>query len=608
MTHYFCSTFSREYVYKGLLLYQSLLRWDDDFHFFMVCLHDEAKELLERMSLEKATILSLSEVEFKDAPLAGVKKLRSDKEYIWSSKASVMLYILESFPHIDHVVWLDGDTCFCSDPAPIFAEWGKASILLTEERWRRSEAHKVNHFGRYNTGFMGFKNNTDAIRCLQWFRKRLLAWCYDRHENNLWSDQLYVNDWLTRFRNVGVVKSKGINVTPYYIQECKVTRKDEAVYIDGDRLVLFHFYGFRPYDGNEFDLCRYRLSLPDKVIKEIYMPYLHACNEVLKQISKVDRTFYLVTKPKDQYIQNYFNLSANISAEEKMPNICTILTKDYLVQGLTLYSSLKRHTPRFQFWVLCVDQLTYDLLERLQLENVHLVSVQTMATRKLTRLKSKRQLHEFCWTLKSSFLSYVIKNNFNVDSVLYMDADLFFYQDCREIYDDWGESSVYLTKLWLPPSWEKKVGKYSAGLIGIKRDKSGRATLESWRRKCLHWCYDRREKGLWADQKYLDAWPQVASGVRISANVGINAGPWNIKRNYAVDEKEGSLRFGSRKLVCYHFSGFRILSENEFVLCNRKKLPGKAEPIYAVYLYYLQQSMNQLKSIDNDVIGKITGV
>ena len=288
MTHYYCSIFSQDYAYKGLLLHNSLLRWDKDFHFFMFCLHDKAKELYEQMNLINATIIPFYAVEKEDCQLQAVKATRSDKEYIWTSKATVMLYILKHFQQTDHIVWLDGDTFFYSNPEPIFQEWGQYSIMLTEERWKKVD---IEQFGRYNTGFMGFKRDEQAIQCLNWFRNSLIKWCYDKHENNLWSDQVYVNDWLERFNNVGVIKNMGINVTPYMIMGRKITRGNNDLYVNGEKLIMYHAYGFRYYNGNEFDLCSYLLPLSDEVLKWIYLPYIRDCNYIMGKIRKVDKDF-----------------------------------------------------------------------------------------------------------------------------------------------------------------------------------------------------------------------------------------------------------------------------------------------------------------------------
>ncbi len=607
MTHYYCSTFSKDYAYKGLLLYNSLLRWDNDFHFFMICLHDEVKELYEQMNLKYATILTLSAVEREDRRLQVAKETRSDKEYVWTSKASVMLFILKHFQHTDHIIWLDGDTFFYSNPDPIFEEWGEYSILLTEERWRKTDKHKINHYGRYNTGFMGFKRDEHAIQCLNWFRNSLIEWCFDKREYNLWSDQLYVNDWLERFNNVGVIQNMGINVNPYIMIGNQATKDGNNIYINGEKLILFHHYGFRYYDGNEFDLCSYMLSFSDDVLKWIYLPYIRACNEIMDQICKVNQYFYPLSKPKGQLIRNYFNLEANETAGEETPNICTLLTKDYVIQGLALYYSLKRHTPRFQLWVLCVDNTTYYLLEKMNLDNVTLISLENIRSKILAKIERKRQLHEFCWTVKASLVTFLIKNNYNLNSILYMDADLFFFMDARGIYNEWGDNSVFLTKLWLGRNWTQKVGRYSAGLIGFKRDQTGMKCLQSWRRQCLKWCYDRRENGLWADQKYLDDWPRLFSGIKISKHKGINAGPWNIKRGYKVHAEGNDFYFDNMKLICYHFSGFEITNEIEFELCNRKKIPAKAKNIYSIYIEEIRKVIAQIKSVDSSFIHSITG-
>ena len=600
MTHYYCSIFSKDYAYKGLLLYESLKKWDKDFHFFMICLHDEAVKLYEKMNLKNATIISLAAVEREDPQLLAVKNTRSDKEYIWTSKASVMLYILKNFQYTGHIVWLDGDTYFYSSPEPIFKEWGQSSVLLTGEKWRRNKKSKTYYFGKYNTGFMGFKRDEQALQCLSWFRKKLIRWCYDKHVDNLWSDQTYVSDWPDRFAGVGVVKNAGVNVTPYIIMGSKVSTDGSHVYVNGDKLVLYHHYGFKYYNGREFDLCSYALSFShDTVLKGIYLPYIRACKSIMERIQKVDNNYYPEVKPHKDFIRNYFNLDANEDSDRGKLNICTLLTKDYVIQGLALYKSLKKHTPRFRLWVLCVDETSHKLLEKMNLAHVNLVSLKNIRTKRLAKVQRKRQIHEFCWTLKAWFLTYLLKNNYNLDSLLYLDADMFFFKDAGAIYREWGDHSIFLTRLGLSPGWERKSGKYSAGLVGFKRDYTGLKCLRSWRQKCLKWCFDRRENGLWGDQKYLDDWPGTFSAVKISRNIGINAGPWNI-RKAGIYAKGDTIYLDNRELICYHFSGFKIAGENDYKLCTRKRLPAKVKNIYSAYADEIKKAIAEIKSVDKE--------
>lgn len=603
MKHFYCSSFSKGYAYKGLLLYESLLKWDKDFHFFFICLHPEVKELYKKMNLKHATLISLSDLEGQDPELLTVKGSRNEKEYAWTVKASVMLHLFNNFPQIDHIVWLDGDTFFYSDPQPIFEEWGSQSIVLTEEKW--SEANKKRRYTRgiFNTGFMGFKRDNHALNCLSWFREKLIQWCYDRLEDGLWSDQLYVNDWPTRFQ-AGIIKNLGVNVGPCIIQDCSLTKKGEDFYVNGEKLIFYHSYGFRYFDGNEFDLCSYIMTFKDNVIQWIYQPYIDACRQIVARIRQVKKDFYPQTRPRHQFIRNYYNLAANTGGLGPGPHICTLFTKDYLIQGLALYNSLRQTTPDFHLWVLCVDDEAYTLLAKMNLPKVTLISLENVKTERLAALASQRKNNEFCWTLKASFVMYLLKNNVNLDSILYLDADLYFFQDVKSIHREWGDKSIFLTKLWLGPKWAKKVGTFSAGLIGFKRDRGGMRCLASWRRKCLKWCSQRPDRGRWADQKYLDRWPSITDSITISSNKGINTGPWNIRKGTVVQETNQALTFEDQPLICYHFSGFELISQNEVELCNRKRLPEHAEKIYSTYLRAIFKAIRQVKAVDASFMAK----
>jgi hypothetical protein len=305
MTHYYCTVLSKGYVHRGLILYNSLKKYDQDFYFFFVCMDDELYSLLESMALDRAILLTMNQIEAQDPELAAIKATRNDKEYIWSSKSSVFLYLFRNYPKLNHIVWLDGDIEFYSDPEPIFDELRKCSILLAKERFVEADSGLNDIYGIFNTGLMGFEKNDNAINCIQWFRSKCIEWCYDWVEPGKWSDQMYVNNWPVMFNDVRVIKDIGINVTAWNIQGAEVNKLDNDIYINGERLVFYHYSGLKFINYNEFDLCSY-IDLPKDVKELIYKPYIEKYQNAVNYVNRFVDNFYNGLNYKEYTYRNYY--------------------------------------------------------------------------------------------------------------------------------------------------------------------------------------------------------------------------------------------------------------------------------------------------------------
>lgn len=284
--HNYCSIISNKYIQKGLLLYNSLNKHDKNFRFFFVCLNDEVKSLLKVMKLEKAIILSIDQIENDDSQLAAVKATRSEKEYAWTSKASIFLYLFKNYPEIDHILWLDGDIVFYSSPEPIFQEMSLCSVLLTKERFKGQNIKLNNIYGIYNTGLMGFKRDKNAINFIKWYRKKCIEWCYNKIIPGKWSDQMYLNKIHEKFNWIRVSKNIGINVTAWNVQGCRIEKLNDDIYIDGKKLIFYHYSGFVYVNDEEFKLCNY-IDLQADVVKFIYIPYVSNYKQMTNHVNNL---------------------------------------------------------------------------------------------------------------------------------------------------------------------------------------------------------------------------------------------------------------------------------------------------------------------------------
>jgi len=288
MTYNFCTLFDRNYLYKGLALYNSLLEHCDEFNLWIVCFDDISYSLLQKMNLKNVNLISLKE--FEDKELLSIKHTRSVAEYCWTCTPSVLLYIIKKEKSLDQIAYLDADLFFYSNPAPIFREFCEGSILITEHRYAKNLKYHSKKYGKYNVQFMIFRNDTIGLDCLEWWRDKCIEWCYAKPENGKFGDQKYLDDWTSRFKNVIVLKSKGGGLAPWNLPNYNLSNIEDEIYVNDNLLIFYHFHTFNILKSTKFDLVKsYRLT--KKQIDLIYMSYIKTIKYVIDITYNTDPTF-----------------------------------------------------------------------------------------------------------------------------------------------------------------------------------------------------------------------------------------------------------------------------------------------------------------------------
>src|SRR2546421_3029872 len=284
-----------------------------------------------------------------------------------------------------------------------------------------------------------------------------------------------------------------------------------------------------------------------------------------------------------------------------MYDFCTYFDHRYLIRGLALYQSLRRHCAPFRLWVLCMDAACYETLSALALPDVHLIAREDFEAgdEGLLAAKQTRSLIEYYFTCTPSLPLYVLKHQPDVSLITYLDADLFFFADPRPVYDEIADHSVAIIGHRFPPKLrEREVnGLYNVGFLAFRRDEQGLDCLRGWREQCIEWCYDRLEGGRFADQKYLDAWPGRFPNLIVLNHKGANLAPWNID-NYGISVRDGAVRVDDQPLIFFHFHLLKRLGgrlyEHDLAAYGVKPTKAILRGIYAPYIRAMSEADRML--------------
>jgi hypothetical protein len=245
-----------------------------------------------------------------------------------------------------------------------------------------------------------------------------------------------------------------------------------------------------------------------------------------------------------------------------MQNFCTYFDINYLHRGLALYNYLEKTGEPFTLWILCFDEQTYDIINKLALPHVKSISEREFekGDDSLVATKSKRTRVEYYWTSTPSLPLYIFRQDNSINLLIYLDADIFFYSSPKAITDELGDNSILIIPHDYSLEYEAHIeaGIYNVGIIAFRRDTNGIASLNWWRERCIEWCYSKYENGHIGDQTYLNDFPGKFEKVKVSSNIGINAAPWNVAKYGLKRDDKGNLFIAETSLVCFHFHAMKF--------------------------------------------------
>jgi hypothetical protein len=281
--------------------------------------------------------------------------------------------------------------------------------------------------------------------------------------------------------------------------------------------------------------------------------------------------------------------------------LCTICDWPYLARLLVLVRSLQRVDPALTLHVVCLDEPTRRYLEKrpgiiaTAVSEVERGDPEVLATRRF------RTQTGYAWTLKPAICLHVLRSRPDAGAVLFLDADLMFFDSPEPIFDELARGSVLLVpeRHVAPAAWTRAGGRpdlgtaagetwgfYNSGTVGFRRDRAGLAALGWWREQCLSGGQDWGAPGARGDQWNLNPVPNRFGGVRIIDHPGVGLAPWNA-RGTTLECRGAHLLADGRPVVFYHFQSLRLRHESVVSRLtgwrgnDLGRLPGVTPPLRA---------------------------
>jgi hypothetical protein len=277
----FCTLFDTRYMARGLALYNSLERTCKSYHLYIFAFDENCEHYLKEKNLINATIIGLSQ--FEDNELLEIKSQRSFAEYCWTCTPSTILFCLNNYK-IDSCTYLDADLYFFDTPSILFDEINGSSIGITKHNYYFLYDQSSSS-GEYCVQFMYFRNDTEGIKALKWWRGKCIDWCFNYLEDGRFGDQGYLKEMLLLFSDVHVIVNEGAGMAPWNILKYKMLdpRGNQFMIKTTHQKinpVFYHFHYLRYAQRNS----RYYVN-PGKVfftrgvLQSLYIPYL---NEIIR--------------------------------------------------------------------------------------------------------------------------------------------------------------------------------------------------------------------------------------------------------------------------------------------------------------------------------------
>ena len=239
-----------------------------------------------------------------------------------------------------------------------------------------------------------------------------------------------------------------------------------------------------------------------------------------------------------------------------MINLCTVSDNNYLLKGLTLYESLKKHSKDFILHYLCIDEESYTSLKSFECASLKVYSVDSLIQKDPLLLNLKNSEYKyFCWSLASYFSNYLLLKG---NSITYIDSDIYFHDNIEVILNEIGGRDVGIFRhRQFPLSTYRPEGLYNVGVVHFKNTQLGISVSNWWTDAVLNKKYP--QLATCGDQKYLDNFPNLCpkDSIYLDENIGHGA-PWLWQLYEFISPTKIIWENQEQNLIFTHFSQFQF--------------------------------------------------
>jgi hypothetical protein len=272
----YCTYCDHRYLPRALALLASMEARGFEGEFWLFCLSDECFRILSLLNLSRIRAVRLSELEAQFPELLAVKPARETIEYYYTCSPAIVAFALARRPDAESVTFLDSDLWFFQSPDRVFDAIGAASVAIIPHNFVPRLRH-LERFGRFNLGWVSFRNDAEGVGCLEWWRARCIEWCYGVVDDGRYADQGYLDRFPELAPHTKILTHKGCNLAPWNIENYEISLRDGELMVDEQPLLFFHFSGLQKGERYVFDSHRSYGAQHSRIIRDfIYKPYVQA--------------------------------------------------------------------------------------------------------------------------------------------------------------------------------------------------------------------------------------------------------------------------------------------------------------------------------------------
>lgn len=173
---------------------------------------------------------------------------------------------------------------------------------------------------------------------------------------------------------------------------------------------------------------------------------------------------------------------------------------------------------------------------------------------------------EACTAVKAAAAIRILEEE-ECEKLFYFDPDIAVFNPLDDVVTLLDDYSIVLTPHQTQPaSSEKKQaiidneicslshGAYNLGFIAMSNCSESRKFCKWWDDRLRDWCFDRKDIGVFVDQKWCDLIPSFFDRVKILRDPGYNVASWNLEYRTMNFDDDGTALINGRPLRFYHFT------------------------------------------------------